>query len=45
MSREIKTKPLTHFSPMFHFYNPLPPKARQKTFSGGIDMEHWAKMD
>ena len=32
---------------MFHFYNP---GKRQKTFgfltfSGGIEMEHWAKME
>ena len=36
---------LTHFSPMFHFYTPW---IHQKTkgfltFSGGIEMEHWAK--
>ena len=36
---------LTHFSPMFHFYNLW---KRQKifgflTFSGGIEMEQWAK--
>ena len=36
---------LTHFSPVFHFYTPW---IRQKTkgfltFSGGIEMEHWAK--
>ena len=36
---------LTHFSPMFHFCIPW---KRQKTegfltFSGGIEMEHWAK--
>ena len=34
-----------HFSPMFHFYSPR----KQKifgflTFSGGIELEHWAKM-
>ena len=32
---------LTHFSPIFHFYTPW---KRQKIFSGGIEMEHWAKM-
>ena len=38
---------LTHFSPMFHSYSSW---KRQKTsgslmFSGGIDMEHWLKID
>ena len=38
---------LTHFSPVLHFYIPW---KSQKTkgflmFSGGIDMDHWAKMD
>ena len=37
---------LTHLSPMFHFYTPW---KRQKTFSfltfsGVIEMEHWAKI-
>ena len=37
---------LTHFSPVSHFYTPW---KRQKTkgfltFSGGIEMWHWAKM-
>ena len=27
---------------MFHFY--IPPEKCWKTFSGGIEMEHWAKM-
>ena len=27
----------THFSPIFHFYIPW--------FSGGIEMEHWSKMN
>lgn len=31
---------LTHLKPIFHCYTPL----RFLTFSGGIDMEHWAKM-
>ena len=39
--------PLTHFSPMSHFYTP---RKRQKTigfltFSGGIEKLHWTKMD
>ena len=39
-------KNLTQFSPMFHSYTPW---IRQKskrflTFSGFIEMEHWAKM-
>ena len=37
---------LNHFSPMFHFYNPL--KCQKifcfLTFSGGIEMEHCAEM-
>ena len=41
---------LTHFNPMLHFYTPW---KRQKTlekqafltFSGGIEMQHWAKTD
>ena len=38
--------PLTHFNPMFYFYTH---RKRQKTFgfltfSGGIQMEQWAKM-
>ena len=38
--------PLTHFSPVSHFYIPW---KRQKTkgflmFSGGIEMWHWTKM-
>ena len=38
---------LTHFSPMFHFHTSW---KRQKsfnflTFSGGVEMEHWAKLD
>ena len=41
-----KTRTLTHFSPVSHFYNPW---KRQKTtgfltFSGGIEMWHWNKM-
>ena len=37
---------LTHLSPMFHFYTPW---KRQKTFSfltfsGVIELEHWAKI-
>ena len=37
---------LTHFSQLFHLYTPL---KRQKTFgfltfSGVIELEHWAKM-
>ena len=37
---------LTHFSPMFHFHTSW---KRQKsfnflTFSGGVEMEHWAKL-
>ena len=43
---QISSLRFTHFSPMFHF---LTPWKRQKifgllTFSGGIEMEHWAKM-
>ena len=39
--------PLTHFSPMSHFYTPW---KRQKTygfltFLEGIEMWHWIKMD
>ena len=39
-------KPLTHFSPMSHFYTSW---KRQKTigflrFSGGLEMWHWTKM-
>ena len=30
---------LTHFSSMFHFYTPK----KCQTFSGSIEMEHWAK--
>ena len=33
---------LTHFSPMFTFYTPL--KCQKTKGSGGIEMEHWAKM-
>ena len=38
---------LTHFSQTFHFYTPW---KRQKTigflmFLGGIEVEHWAKLD
>ena len=38
---------LIHFNPIFHFYTPW---KRQKTkgfltFSRGIEMEHWTKMD
>ena len=46
--RRLKDKnDLTHFSPVFHFYTPW---KRQETkgsvtYSGGIEMEHWAKMD
>ena len=37
---------LTHFNTVFHFHNPC---KRQETFgfltiSGGIEMEHWAKI-
>ena len=37
---------LTYFKPVFHLYTPW---KRQKTkgflvFSGGIEMEHWAKI-
>ena len=37
---------LTHFGPMFHFHTSW---KRQKsfnflTFSGGVEMEHWAKL-
>ena len=34
---------LTYFSPMFHFYTPWKRQGFM-TFSGGIDMEGWAKM-
>ena len=33
---------LTHFSQIFHFYNPW--KSGFLTFLGGIEMEHWTKM-
>ena len=41
-----KIVPLTHFSPVSHFYTPW---KRQKTkgflkFSGGIEIWHWTKM-
>ena len=41
------TSNLTHFQPVFHFYAPW---KHQKTsgflmFSGGIEIEHWLKMD
>ena len=42
----IITTSITHFSQMFHFYTPW---KHQKYFdylrsSGGIKMEHWAKI-
>ena len=45
--RQFWSSFLTHFNPIFHFCTPW---KRQKTksfqpFSGGIEMEHWAKMD
>ena len=37
---------LSHFSPMLHFYTPWKCQKTFEflTFSGGIEMEHWAKM-
>ena len=40
MQQMIMIEQLAHFSPMFHF-NIL---FGFLTFSGGIDIEHWAKM-
>ena len=40
MQQMIMIEQLTHFSPMFPFYIPF----GFLTFSGGIDIEHWAKM-
>ena len=37
--------PLTHFSPVSHFYTPWKKKTYGfLTFSGGIEMCHWTKM-
>ena len=38
---------LTHFRPMFHFYAPwkLQKTFGFLTFSGGIEIKHWTKMD
>ena len=46
LSFQAEFRDLTHFNPMFHFYTPW---KRQKifgflTFSGGIELKHWAKM-
>ena len=42
ITRKIDLFPLTHFSPMFHFYTPWKrPKTKGFwTFSEGIEMKH-----
>ena len=39
--------PLTHFSPIFHFYTPWKVQRTSGflTCSGGIEMEHWVKIN
>ena len=37
----LKAFLLSHFSPMFYFYTSL---KTSESLSGGIEMEHWAKM-
>ena len=42
-----KLRTLTHFSSVVDFYTPWKTSEtfRFLTFSGGVEMEHWAKMD
>ena len=41
-----KTKLLTYFQPIFHFYTPWKHQKASgfRMFSGGIEVEHWLKM-